>query len=196
MSYRLPTEIWIDEETCLPIRDKGDFRVVLDCFEILGNTELNQQERLLTCLIVFYEGMETVDDLSSLVDLDKAAKEMNLFFNCGEEYPETEAHKPKLIDWNYDSTLIFSAVNNIAGREVRSDEYLHWWTFMGYYMAVGESSLSTVVGIRSKVAKGKKLEKHEQEFKRENQHYFVWNYKTSTQNENDRLAKELWNSTN
>jgi len=64
--------------------------------------------------------------------------------------------------------MIFSAVNKVAGREIRELEYLHWWTFLGYFNEVGEGTFSFVVGIRHKLNKGKKLEKHEKEFLSQN----------------------------
>ena len=193
-SYSLPTEIEFDDGSVFPIRERGDFRMVLDCFEILNDQELTKEERLMTSLIVFLEDFETMEDLSRLPSIEEAVMKMNLFFNCGEPVFESDVEKPKLIDWEQDSVLIFSAVNNVAGREIRLDEYLHWWTFIGYYMAVGESSLATVVGIRSKIAKNKPLEKYEKEFKRENPKYFSNVYKTAKQLEDDELVKSLWNS--
>ena len=60
--------------------------------------------------------------------------------------------------------MIFSAVNKVAGQETRELQYLHWWTFLGYFDEVGEGTFSFIVGIRHKLNKGKKLEKHEKEF--------------------------------
>lgn len=45
---------------------------------------------------------------------------------------------------------------------------MHWWTFFGLYMEIGESTFSTVVSIRDKKRKGKKLEKWEQEYYKNN----------------------------
>ena len=47
-------------------------------------------------------------------------------------------------------------------------EFLHWWTFMAYFHAIGEGQLSTLVSIRDKLRRGKKLEKWEQEYYRKN----------------------------
>ena len=42
---------------------------------------------------------------------------------------------------------------------------MHWWTFLGYFESVDNESLwSFILSIRQKRAKGKKLEKYEQEF--------------------------------
>ena len=76
--------------------------------------------------------------------------------------------RPTLMDWEQDAALIIPAVNRVAGHEVRAEKYIHWWTFLGYYMEIGESAFSQVVSIRQKKAKGKPLEKWEQEYYREN----------------------------
>ena len=65
---------------------------------------------------------------------------------------------------------------------------------MGYYSAIGKCPLSTILNIRDKIVKGKKLEKEERTFRQENPQYFVWNKNTVEEEEADRLVKELWNS--
>jgi hypothetical protein len=68
------------------------------------------------------------------------------------------------MDWTQDAPLIFPAVNRVAGFEVRSVDYMHWWTFMGLFMEIHDSVYSTVLSLRGKKARGKKLEKDEREF--------------------------------
>ena len=82
--------------------------------------------------------------------------------------PKSDNHV-KTFDWEQDEKMIFSGVNKVAGFEVRSEEYLHWWTFLGYFSEMGEGLFTVVTNIRCKRAKGKKLEKWEQDFYRE--HY-------------------------
>ena len=63
---------------------------------------------------------------------------------------------------------------------------------MAYYMAIGDSTLAHVVGIREKIVKGTKLEKHEREFKAENPQFFDWNFrKEEDQAEYDKIMK-MW----
>lgn len=190
--YTIPTTIEINGQD-FKIRNRGDYRVVLDCFEALQDVELSENERIVASLIIFYDDIQDIEDLSILPDLEVATKEMFKFFNCGQEESSGHQSNYKLIDWNKDSLLICSGVNNVAKTEIRALDYLHWWTFMSYYMAIGESPLSTVVGIRSKIAKGKKLEKYEQQFRRDNPQYFNTDYKTIKQKEDDELLKQLWN---
>lgn len=191
--YELPTTVTVND-TVYAIRNNGDYRMVLDCFQVLNDVELSENERILACLIIFYEDF---NDIESVLSLDgEAIKSLLdnafLFFNCGQEHAQGETNY-KTIDWETDSQLISSAVNKVAGKEIRAETYLHWWTFMGYFNAVGESALSTVVGIRSKIAKGKKLEKYEAEFRRNNPQYFTWDMRTLKQKEDDELLNQLWN---
>ena len=99
----------------------------------------------------------------------------------------------KLIDWQRDELLIVSAINNVANKEVRAEKYIHWWTFMSYYTAIGNCTLSHIVSIRDKIARHKKLEKHEREFRVENPQYFNWDNRLIDQKEADELVHELWN---
>lgn len=69
-----------------------------------------------------------------------------------------------MYDWVQDEQMIFSAVNKIAGKETRELEYLHWWTFLGYFNEIGEGSFSFIVGIRNKLNRKKKLDSQEREF--------------------------------
>lgn len=188
--YNLPTEIYIQDKA-FHIRENGDFRMVLECFSCLEDLELSENERVLCALIIFYD-FENLEDLQKLPDLEEAVKEMYKFFEA--DMPEAKKGQDyKLINWDTDSAMICSAINKVAGIEIRGQQYVHWWTFMGYYLAVGESSLSTVVGIRSKIIKGKKLEKWEKQFRSENSQYFNWNPKSIQQQEDEAWLKSVWN---
>ena len=191
--YELPITITVNENV-YSIRNKGDYRMVLDVFTVLNDVELSEQERILTSLIIFYTEFDDVKRLfaCSEEELTALTEEMFNFFNCGQTSPGAKTDY-KLIDWDGDEQLITSGINNVAKVEIRSVEYCHWWTFMGYYCAIGESPLSTVVGIRSKIVKGKKLEKYEQEFRRDNPQYFNWDRRTLQEKEDDALLQELWN---
>ena len=47
--------------------------------------------------------------------------------------------------------------------------YLHWWDFIGALQNIGDGLFASVVNIRSKRLHGKKLDKAEQAFARENE---------------------------
>lgn len=191
--YEIPTSIEIDGRK-FQIRNNGDYRVILDCFEVLKAQELDVRERLLACLLIFYQDFSTIEDIADLSNVDKLVTEMYNFFNCGSASHVGTQMKHSVIDWKADSQLICSAINNVAGKEVRAEPYIHWWTFMGYYTAIGESPISSIIKIRTKMLENKKLEKYEKEFKQRNPQYFVWNSTTMEESEADKLAREIWNS--
>ena len=189
--YELPTSIIIAGESW-KVRNDGDFRTILDCFAVLEDNELNTMEKVIASLFIFLDGMEDVDDIQRIPDLEEAYKEMVKFFNCGqEEYPGTKHYK--LIDWEQDAPLIISAVNKVAGKEVRAEKYVHWWTFMGYYVAIGECPLSNIVGIRYKKLTNKKLEKHERKFIQDNPQYFYHDNRTQEEKDFEEELRRQWN---
>ena len=190
--YELPTSIQIGQAS-FKITNKGDFRMVLDCFEALNDNELSPSEQMYAALIIFYEELNSLEDINSHRDiLNELQQEMVNFFNIGESEMQSNTQNYRLIDWHKDSNLICSAINNVAKTEIRALSYLHWWTFMGYYAAVGECALSTIVGIRYKIAKNEKLEKYEKKFRQDNPEYFNIDLRSREQREADDYIKKLW----
>ena len=85
--------------------------------------------------------------------------------------------------------MISADIIKVAGHDVRSDSFCHWWTFVSYFMRIGEGQLSTVVSIRDKLRKHKKLEKWEKEFY--NQNRSKVDLKRHYTEEEDELLKKL-----
>ena len=156
---RLPIDVTIDGKI-YPINQKGDYEVILDIIEVLNDKELTEKERAWVVLNIFY-------DFNLPDDLNEAIKQMYNFINCGET-EEAKPNKKRLMDWTKDFPLIVSPVNRVIGYDIRSVDYLHWWTFMSAYMEIGECTFQTVVGIRNKKQKNKKLDKWEEDFYNEN----------------------------
>lgn len=162
MKWDFPIAVEIDGKE-YKIRNNCDYRVVLDCIAALNDTELDMQYRIECALFIFYE------ELSGLNDTESAISEMFRIINYGDEEKESNTNKPQLMDWEKDFKHIAPPVNRVLGYDIRiPDRYTHWWTFLGGYMEIGESTFSTIVSIRNKKAKNKKLEKWEEEFYRDN----------------------------
>lgn len=195
MSYELPTSLQIGEQS-YHIRNNADYRMILDCFSCLEDAELTKEERIIGCLMIFYEDINDIEDVDAVFgdDVEEAVKRMFWFFNCEDEAIAHNHSNHVLVDWNKDSQIISAAINKVAGREIRTEPYIHWWTFMGYYMGIGECLFSTVIGIRDKIVNGKKLEKYESKFRNENPQYFIWNSKTVEQQEAEDWVKSVWNA--
>lgn len=161
MMWDLPISVEIDG-TEYAIRNRCDYRVVLDVISALNDEELEMEYRIECALFIFYE------DLTGLKDIQTAIMEMMKIINLGKETTE-EQHKPQLMDWEHDFTQIAPPVSRVLGYSVRDPQkWTHWYDFIGAYMEIGECQFSNIVSIREKKIKGKKLEKYEQEFYREN----------------------------
>lgn len=143
-------------------RVNADYRDVLDLMARLNGPEEDESTRVYVALSLFYE------DLGQMPreDYGEATRRMFWFINGGEE--ETDRRpQPKVLDWEQDGSLIVADVNRVAGCEVRALSFCHWWTFLAWFRGIGEGQLSTVVSIREKRRKGKKLEQWEREFYQE-----------------------------
>lgn len=159
--YNLPLTVELTDGTILKIRNKCDYRMVLDCIGALNDNDLTDEEKAKSALIIFYENyqditdpQEAIDDLSKIISYDDETQQ--------------ESNKPILMDWQKDFKQLAPPVSRILGYDIRiPDKYTHWWTFVGGYMEIGECTFSTVVSIRSKKVKGVKLDKWEEEFCRE-----------------------------
>lgn len=147
-----------------PIRT--DYRNVLQVFEAFSSTELYDQEKIIVSTYLIFEDFSCDDDVWEAVkngfDINEAQEQIKWFISEG--LPDGINLEKPVYSWVQDEQIIFSAVNKVAGKETRELEYLHWWTFMGYFRELGEGTFSFVTGIRHKLNKGKKLEKHEKEF--------------------------------
>lgn len=192
--YELPTSITIEDRQ-YQITNNGDYRVILDCFSALSDSELSEDEKVLASLLIFYNEFDDIEDLPTDENILKQfVVEMFRFFNCGQEETVGANVGSPVIDWDTDSMIVTAAINNVAHTEVRALPYLHWWTFMGYYMSVGDSILSTVVSIRNKLNRNKKLEDWEKDFKRDNPQYFNWKRKTKEELDLDEYVRNIWNN--
>ena len=136
-----------------------DYRDVLEIFRYLDDENLQEVLRWRIALALFYE--ETLPP----EHWQEAMVYLAEFLRCGD--PEASPG-PKLLDWQQDGSLIVADINKTAGAEIRAMPYLHWWTFLAWFHAIGEGQLSTVVAIRDKLRRGKKLESWEQDYYRKN----------------------------
>ncbi len=139
-----------------------DYRDILNILVAFEDEELNDSEKVYVCLKNIYVDYDEIPRDMMQQAYDAAIE----FIDHG--HPDEKKPSKKTMDWEQDAPLIFAAVNTVAGFEVRSKDYIHWWTFMGYFMEIKETTYSTVLSLRQKKAKGKKLEKYEQEYWKNN----------------------------
>lgn len=136
----------------------ADFRRALQILTVLEDPQYPEFFRWQVALALFCD-QEIPDE-----HLAEALEFLGDFLRCG----AADTPGPKLLDWQQDAAVILSDVNRVAGREVREAEFIHWWTFLGWFHAIGQGQLATLVAIRDKLRRGQKLEPWEQEYYRQN----------------------------
>lgn len=159
MMYDLPKSV----EVCgAEYAIETDFRAILDIFSILTDEDLSAEEKEIGVLGIFYQDfMQMPSD-----HFPDALRRCFWFINEGKT--EEKEKLPKLMDWEQDFRYIVAPINRVAGYEVRSIPYLHWWTFLSYYGEIGDCYFAQIVRIRDLKAKGKLKEKADKEFYRKN----------------------------
>lgn len=158
-AYDLPTSLKIGE---VDYSIRYGWRAAMDIFAAFNDPDLDQEMRTEVLLrILFPEWQKIPHNL-----MPEAIKKGCEFLDCGVK-PDKK-NQPRTMDWEQDAGLIIPAINAVSGKEVRADPNVHWWTFFGWYMSIDDGLFATVLYLRQKKAKGKKLEKHEEEFYREN----------------------------
>lgn len=155
-AWTLPTRLTVGGKL---VGIHSDFRDILDILRRLSDESEPLFIRWRVALALFYEEEPASEDLP------EAMQKLSDFIACGQK-PSPNA-LPHLLDWEQDAPLIAADVNKVAGCEVRALPYLHWWTFLSYFHAIGEGQLSTLLRVRSKLRRGKKLEAWEQDYYRQ-----------------------------
>lgn len=152
--WQLPTALRLGDRS-YPIH--ADYRDILEIMDYLEDPSRPELLRWQIALALFYR--EPVPEALRQPAMEALAD----FIRCGAE----ESKGEKLLDWQQDAMLIISDMNKAAGQELRSLPFLHWWSFLGWFHAIGRGQLSTVVGIRDKLRRGQPLQPEEQQFYRQ-----------------------------
>jgi len=182
MTYDLPRTVEING-TEYEIRT--DFRVMMDVFEVLNDVELQDNERGVLALGFFYPDFADMPP----EDYKEAINKLFWFIRGGSD-SESDRNKRKLMDWEQDYQLVIAPVNRVVGRDVRTLDEFHWWSFLSAFMEIGgDCTFTQVVSIRTKLAKGKSLDKQDSAWYRENRNLVDIKGKYSTA-DNDILS--MW----
>ena len=159
MMYELPSSVAVCEKE---YAIETDFRAILDIFSVMSDGDLTRGEQTIGILGIFYK-----DFLSMPSEcFEEAVRKIFWFINGGKE--EKQGKPPKLMDWEQDFQYLIAPINRIVGQEIRSIEYLHWWTFLSYYQEIGDCYFAHIVRIRDLKARGKLKDKADKEFYRKN----------------------------
>lgn len=179
----LPRQLTVNKRQ---YRIRTDFRDVLKIVCAFNDPELEDAEKVYVCLYILYMDFEEIPE----EDFEAAFQAATAFIDHGTRTDGEQAKPPlRVMDWEQDESILFPAINKAAGFEVRTARYVHWWTFLGYYMEISEGVFANVLSLRLKKARGKKLEKWEREYWNSNKSVCVLQTKLSAveQAEKDRL---------
>ena len=161
-SWKLPTSLNIGG---VDYAIRTDYRAILDILRAFNDPDLPDWAKQEVMLQILFEDKDSLPESS----LQEACEKAVAFIDCGHEPEDKGKTQPRLMDWDQDADMLIPAINKVyEGGDIRAASYIHWWTFLGYYMEIGDGLFSTVLNIRQKRAKGKKLEKWEREFERDN----------------------------
>ena len=144
--WKLPKSVNVNGKE---YRIRSDYRAVLDILCAINDPDIvagmSEEEKNLeiytTILAIFYEDFDNLPT----EDWEEALKTAKEFIDCGFK---GDKKKPQLMDWKKDAKILIPAINKVAHEDIREKEYLHWWTFMGLFMEIGESLFSTITNIR------------------------------------------------
>ncbi len=179
----LPTSLTIHEKD---YEIRSDYRNILTIISAFNDDELKDTEKTLICLVRLYVDFQSIPDN----DYQEAYEAAVNFIEC---QMKSDKPSPKVIDWDKDEQLMFAAVNKVAGKEIRAETYMHWWTFIGYFQNVDRDSLwGFILTIRQKKAKGKKLDKAENDFYKANQSMIDIGRVTDRKLDAEMYAEELY----
>lgn len=151
--WSLPRQVRLGQEL---VAFHTDFRDMLQIIEVLQRPRIPLAFRWQVALRLFYK--TPIPEPLQMEAMEYLADFLN-----GGAAPEPGV--PQL-DWQQDAEAIIADVNRVAGKELRLEKDVHWWTFLSFFHGIGEGQLSFLVGIRSKLRRGEKLLPHEQEYYR------------------------------
>lgn len=171
---------------------RTDYRVILDLLMALNDPELSDSDNKMSAymqsrviLEIMFPDWDNIPQEHIQEALDKVAEFIDM--GIGDD-----SKKLKTMDWEQDAPIIIPAINKVLNKEIRAEKYMHWWTFLGAYMEIGEGLFSNVIHIRKKKTKREKLEKWEQEFYKENKSLIDFQHKEKRSNEEKEMLRDYF----
>ena len=152
-AYDLPFSVEVGGKS-YPIR--YGWRAIVDILEACSDPDLDEYSKAEVILTIFYQEPIPPEHW------EEAVQKANDFIDHG--YKQEKPFQKKMMDWQQDADIIIPAINQCAGCEIRLKPDIHWWTVLGWFMAIEKGVFSSVLYIRDKLAKGETLTKTEKEY--------------------------------
>lgn len=175
MEWDLPTSVEIDGKE-YKIRNKCDYRVVLDTVLALEDEELPELVRASVAIKIFYEDSESIsadnfaDALNGITYVISCGKPEKASNSDSKSDDDLNPNKVRMIYWEHDFPIMAPAVSRVLGYSIRDkNNYTHWYDFNG---AIGlidkECYFARILGVRSNLVKGKPPSDMDKKFYSEN----------------------------
>ena len=144
----LPTSVEIND---MEYEINSDFRTSI-LFEILmQNDEINDEEKILKSLELYYDKMPH--------NLNESINKIQWFYSCGkylEGDNKSDRNKSsennsntKIYDFNCDSEYIYAAFLDQYGIDLEEIDYLHWWKFKALFNSLkDDNKIVEIMGYR------------------------------------------------
>lgn len=136
-----------------------DFRIYLSILQLFEDNEISQFDKVDIMLRCIYDDCD-------FDDLEEAFNEAKKFLDRqSNSKKEDFSSTPIMFSWTQDIHLIMDAILKVNnGVDIREKEYVHWWTFLGMFNSITESTFTEVLRIRHKISFVEKMTDQEKEF--------------------------------
>ena len=126
----------------------ADFRNVLEILSAFEDGDLTEGEQRKLLIDRLYS--------EPVADLGDALAQAYWFLSGGSERKSSGRGKDygQLYSWVQDRLYILSAVDAVLGYSCRHKRFVHWWDFLGAWMAVTESAISSAIHLRKRKKQG------------------------------------------
>ena len=169
---------------------KTDFRQAIKFELLMQDNELNDEEKVLLTLNLFYEE----DFYDKLEEPKKQLEDIIWFYLHGKEIKENKKEgksNQQIYSYEYDADYIFSAFLETYGMDLNTAG-LHWWKFKAMFNGLSEKTkLVEIMGYRA-IDLSKIQDKEERKrYERLKQIYQLPDMRTEEEKEAD-FSEALW----
>lgn len=113
----------------------SDFRAMIQFELLMSNEELNNEDKIIQSLELFYYECPT--------DISEAIEQLLLFYKCGKDVKITnQSSSPiksePIYSFEHDADYILSAFLSQYAINLQEIDYLHWWQFRALFKSLHE----------------------------------------------------------
>lgn len=174
------------------LRIRTDFRESIKFELLMQDNKINQKEKIMLALKLYYY------DISKITDIKKAVDDMLWFYRCGkndkeekcEEYAEEKVKQ--IYSYEFDDEYIYSAFMEQYKIDLNSIKYLHWWKFKALFNSLNEKTqFVKIMGYRAMNLSKIKDKEMKSNYKKMQKLYALPDMRTEEEKEAD-FAEQLW----